>query len=107
MTKQKPSQLIRLPRIVLSWMNRSSFIEIKDQNGNSITMKSSGIEIKSLGNISMEATGKIDIKAGAALTIGAAQMTISAQGPMEVKGATAKISSPGITELTGSLVKIN
>jgi len=86
---------------------KSSSIEIKDQNGNSITMKSSGIEIKSPGNISMEATGKIEIKAGAALTIGAAQMTISAQASMEVKGATAKMSSPGITEISGSLVKIN
>ncbi len=73
---------------------------------NGITMKSSGIEIKSPGNICMEATGKIDIKAGAALTIGALPNDHFC-GPMEVKGATAKISSPGITELTGSLVKIN
>ncbi|MBL7776162.1 MAG: type VI secretion system tip protein VgrG, partial [Saprospiraceae bacterium] len=86
---------------------KGSSITIEDQNGNSTTLKPSGIEMKSPGNISIEATGKIDIKAGAALTISAAQMTLSAQGPMEVKGATAKLSSPGITEISGSLVKIN
>ncbi|MBK8194093.1 MAG: type VI secretion system tip protein VgrG [Lewinellaceae bacterium] len=86
---------------------KGSSITIKDQNGNSTIMKPAGIEMKSKGNISIEATGKIDIKAGAALTISAAQMTLSAQGPMEVKGATAKLSSPGITEISGSLVKIN
>lgn len=86
---------------------KGSSITIKDQNGNSTIMKPAGIEMKSKGNISIEASGKIDIKAGAALTISAAQMTLSAQGPMEVKGATAKLSSPGITEISGSLVKIN
>ncbi|MBK6931914.1 MAG: type VI secretion system tip protein VgrG [Saprospirales bacterium] len=86
---------------------KSKSITITDQNGNTAKMEPSGIQMKSPGNITIEATGKIDIKASAALTIGAAQMTISSQGPMEVKGATAKLSSPGITEISGSLVKIN
>ena len=85
----------------------STSITIEDQNGNSTVMNPSGIEMKSASDIKIEATGKIDIKAGAALTIAAAQMAISAQSSMEVKGATAKLSSDGITEIKGSLVNIN
>ncbi len=85
----------------------STSITIEDQNGNSTKMNSSGIELKSATDIKIEATGKIDIKAGAALTLAAAQMAISAQSSMEVKGATAKLSSDGITEIKGSLVNIN
>ncbi len=85
----------------------STSITIEDQNGNSTTMSPSGIEMNSATNIKIEATGTIDIKAGAALTLAAAQMAISAQSSMEVKGATAKLSSDGITEIKGSLVNIN
>lgn len=84
-----------------------SSITVEDQNGNLTKMNASGIEIKSTTNIKMEATGKIDIKAGAALSLAAAQMTIAAQSAMEVKGATAKLSSDGITEIKGSIVNIN
>ena len=85
----------------------STSINIEDQNGNSIKMNTSGIELNSATDIKIEAAGKIDIKAGAALTLAAAQMAISAQSSMEVKGATAKLSSDGITEIKGSLVNIN
>ncbi|MBP0904188.1 type VI secretion system tip protein VgrG [Mariniflexile gromovii] len=85
----------------------STSITIKDQNDNETIFKPSGIEMTSPGDIKIEATGKIDIKAGMALTLSAAQMALSADSSMEVKGATAKISSDGITEIKGSLVNIN
>ncbi len=85
----------------------STSIAIEDQNGNTTKMSPSGIELKSATDIKIEATGKIDIKAGLGLTLAAAQMAISAQSSMEVKGATAKLSSDGITEIKGSLVNIN
>lgn len=85
----------------------STSITIKDQNNNETKFKPSGIEMTSPGDIKIEATGKVDIKAGMALTLSAAQMAISAQSSMEVKGATAKISADGITEIKGSLVNIN
>ncbi len=85
----------------------SSSITIEDQNGNATTMNNTGVELKSATDIKIEATGKIDIKAGTALTLAAAQMAISAQSSMELKGATAKLSSDGITEIKGSLVNIN
>ena len=82
-------------------------ITIEDQNKNFIKMYPSGIEINSNCDIVIEATGKIDIKAGKALTIAAAQTAISAQSSMELKGATAKLSADGIAEIKGSLVNIN
>lgn len=85
----------------------STSITIEDQNSNSTTLNASGIKMSSPGNIQIEATGKVDITAGAALNISAAQMTVSAQAAMEVKGATAKLSSDGITEIKGSIIKIN
>ena len=85
----------------------STSITIEDQNGNSTKMNASGIEIKSATDIKIEATGQIDIKAGTAMALAAAQMGITAQASMEVKGATAKLSSDGITEIKGSLVNIN
>lgn len=85
----------------------STSISIGDQNGNQTKMDPSGIEMKSAKNIKIEAAGTIDIKAGTAMTLAAAQMGISAQSAMEVKGATAKISSDGITEIKGSIVNIN
>lgn len=85
----------------------SASITIEDQNGNTTTMDSSGIAINSATDIKIEASGKIDIKAGAAMTLEAAQMAISAQSSMEVKGATTKIMGDGITEIKGSIVNIN
>ena len=85
----------------------STSITIKDQNGNETKLSSSGIEMKSASDIKIEATGSIDIKAGTKMTLGAAQMAISAQSSMEVKGATAKLSADGIAEIKGSLVNIN
>lgn len=84
-----------------------SSIRIVDQNDNTATFNSSGIEMKSSRDIKIEAAGKIDIKAGTALTLAAAQMAISAQSSMEVKGATASLSSDGITQIRGSIVNIN
>lgn len=82
-------------------------ITIEDQNGNRTKMNSSGIEMNSPGDIKIEASGKVDIKAGMEMTLSAMQIQVSAQASMEVKGATAKISSDGITEIKGAMVNIN
>ncbi|NER12057.1 type VI secretion system tip protein VgrG [Leptobacterium flavescens] len=85
----------------------STSITVEDQNGNLMKMNTSGIEINSPKDIKIEATGKIDIKAGMAMSLEAAQMSASAKASMEVKGATTKLSADGITEVKGSLVNIN
>jgi uncharacterized protein involved in type VI secretion and phage assembly len=92
---------------VIKLDEESTSITIEDQNGNTTTMDSSGTSMNSATDIKIEASGKIDIKAGAAMTLAAAQMAISAQSSMEVKGATAKLAGDGITEIKGSIVNIN
>jgi Rhs element Vgr protein len=85
----------------------SNSITIEDQNGNSTKLSPSGIEMNSSTNITIEATGNIDIKAGTALTLAAAQMAISAQASMELKGATTSVSADGPTTIKGIPVNIN
>ena len=85
----------------------SKSIKIVDQNNNSISMEPKGITVDSPKEVTINAGTNITIKAGAQMSIEAAQIGIKASGPLTAEGATAKLSSPGITEIAGSLVKIN
>ncbi|HIP24686.1 MAG TPA: type VI secretion system tip protein VgrG [Rhodobacteraceae bacterium] len=75
--------------------------------GSSIEMTSSAIKIKS-ATISIEGTGKVEVKAGGA-------MKLEASGALSAKGATAKFEGSGMAEVKaggilsvkGSVVKIN
>ena len=82
-------------------------IEIKDQNSNKITMDSSGITLDSPKNVEIKAGVNLKMSAAASLSISAASLSIKADADVSVQGATAKLSSQGITEVTGSIVKIN
>lgn len=86
---------------------QSTSIVVTDQNNNTIKMEPAGITLDSPANIKINAGGQIEISASANLTVSAAQIGISAQGPFEASGAMAKLAGSGITEITGSLVKIN
>jgi Rhs element Vgr protein len=92
-------------KIVIDEQSKS--INITDQNQNFIKLGSTGIEINSASNLTLKAAALINIAAGTGFTMGGTSVSVKADGPIELKGATAKISSPGITEITGSLVKIN
>lgn len=85
----------------------STSIIIKDQNGNKVVMDSAGISMESPKDINIKAGGKLNIAATGELAISAAKVAQTAQGAMEVKGATSKFEASGIAEVKGSLVKIN
>ncbi len=85
----------------------STSITIEDQNGNSTVMNDSGIEMKSAGDIKIEATGNIDIVAGSEMNLEGVKIALAAKSSLEMEGATTKLSGKGITEVSGSLVKIN
>ena len=85
----------------------STSITIQDQNDNLIKLEPAGIEMNSPGDIKIEASGKIDIKAGMEMTLNALKIEAKADTSLEAKGATAKLSADGITEIKGSLVNIN
>jgi uncharacterized protein involved in type VI secretion and phage assembly len=82
-------------------------IEIKDQNGNKITMGTSGISLESPMNIDIKAGVNLTLSAAASLAIGGASLGVKADGNLSLEGAAAKLSGSGITEISGSLVKIN
>jgi phage protein D/phage baseplate assembly protein gpV len=74
------------------------------------------LNIKATGNIVMESTGTTDIKSTGALTLDSKaaatlkglSVSVSGQTTAEVKAnATLTLSASGMTELKGSLVKIN
>lgn len=82
-------------------------IEIKDQSQNKITMATSGITLDSPANIDIKAGAILTLSGGASLSIGAPSLSIKADADVSIQGAIAKLSSQGITEVSGSIVKIN
>lgn len=86
---------------------QSMKIEIKDQNQNAITMETSGITLESPANIDIKAGAVLTLAGGASLSIGAPSLSVKADANVSIEGAIAKLSSSGITEVSGSLVKIN
>ena len=82
-------------------------IEIKDQSQNKITMETSGITMESPANIDIKAGAVLTLAGGASLSIGAPSLSVKADADVSIQGAVAKLSSSGITEISGSIVKIN
>jgi uncharacterized protein involved in type VI secretion and phage assembly len=102
-------------KIVLS--DAATSITVEDQNSNSLVMSSSGIVLKSLKDITIEATGNLNLKgtqgvniessAGDVKTTGlnvktTANIQFSAQG-----SATAEVSGGAQLTLKGAMVMIN
>lgn len=85
-----------------------SKIELMDQNSNTITMDASGIKIESPLEIHLKAGTNLTLEAGAEFAIKAVSVSAKADADIAVEGnASARIKSSGITEIKGSLVKIN
>lgn len=84
-----------------------SKIEIKDQNANKITMDSSGIKLDSPRDVEIKAGLNLKISAGSAIEITGNSMKVNGTASMNLESASTKISSFGVTEISGSLVKIN
>ncbi|MGN6539428.1 MAG: type VI secretion system tip protein VgrG [Ginsengibacter sp.] len=86
---------------------KSMKIEIKDQNENKITMEQTGITMESPLNIDVKAGAVLTLSGGTSLSISAPSLSVKADANVSVEGAVAKVTSSGITEISGSLVKIN
>lgn len=82
-------------------------IEIQDQNSNKITMDSNGIMVYSPKDLEIKADGDIKISAGLKLEIAAKKLTMSSDTNMKLSAALTKVESSGVTEISGSMVKIN
>lgn len=91
-------------------------IELKDQNSNSVKLSDSGIvinsakdiTIKATGAINLTANGKVSVKATQDLALAGMNVNATAQMGATVKGsATAEISASGQTTVKGGIVMIN
>lgn len=86
----------------------STSIVLTDQNNNTITMDASGIAFNSPGDIIMEASGAINIKATGDLSMEGMNVSAKANAEFKAEGqAGAKLTTSAIAEIKGSLVKIN
>ncbi|BAZ03828.1 type VI secretion system tip protein VgrG [Calothrix sp. NIES-3974] len=83
-------------------------ITLKDQNGNTMTMNDKGISIKSPKDITLEATGKLTLKATQDTSIEGLNVQVKANAQFKAQGnAGAEVSTSAIAILKGSLVQIN
>lgn len=84
-------------------------ITLQDQNGNSLKMNDSGIEIKSIKDIKIEAAANMEAKAGMNFKAeGSVNAELKAGASLKAAGtAAAEFSSTGATILKGMPIKIN
>lgn len=83
-------------------------ITLEDQNGNSLKLNDSGITLKSAKDITLEATGKLTLKATQDTSIEGLNVSAKANAQFKAEGSTgAEVSTSAIAILKGSLVKIN
>jgi Rhs element Vgr protein len=83
-------------------------ITIEDQNSNKIVLNDSGIEINSASNIKITAAGKVEVKASQDCKVEGMNVEAKASAEFKADGsAGVKLNSSAITEIKGSLVKIN
>ncbi|OUL35155.1 type VI secretion system tip protein VgrG [Nostoc sp. 106C] len=83
-------------------------IALKDQNGNTLIMNDSGITMKSPKDITIEATGKLTLKATQDTSIEGLNVNVKANAQFKAEGsAGAEVSTSAIAILKGSLVQIN
>jgi Rhs element Vgr protein len=75
-------------------------IELEDENSNLVTLDSSGITLESAGDISITATGDVNIEG--------TNVSISANAQLTAQGsAGAEFSASGNTVVSGAVVQIN
>lgn len=84
-------------------------LSLADMNGNSLTFSQSGIKMTSESDISVTASGKVEITASSGdVTVEGANVTCAGNLEFTGKGGSgAELSSGGTTKVEGSLVMIN
>ncbi|MFT4601142.1 MAG: Rhs element Vgr protein [Arenicella sp.] len=88
--------------------DKGKSITLEDQHKNTIVMEKAGITIKSMGDITLDATKKINLKAKADVSIEGVNIASKAKAKFSGEGkAGAEIKTSAIAIIKGSMVKIN
>ena len=88
--------------------DKQGSVQVKDKSGQTITMKSNSIEIVSGSAKVTVKGGNVSIETPSSVKIKGSQVNIQADASLEIKAnASLKLTSSGIVELKGSMVKIN
>ncbi len=88
--------------------DKKKSILLEDQNNNSIKMEKSGISIISNGDINIEASKKLNIKAKMDLSLEGTNVKNTAKAKFSAEGkAGAELKTSAIAIVKGSMVKIN
>jgi Rhs element Vgr protein len=90
-------------------------MSMEDENGNSFSMNSSAISVKSAGDINLTATGNLNVSAvnvsispSSAFSVSAGGATINAgSGSAGISAPTVKVEGSGMATLKGGIVMIN
>jgi Rhs element Vgr protein len=83
-------------------------ITLEDQNSNKISLNDKGISLTSPKDITLEATGKLILKANQDASLEGVNVNIKANAQFKAQGnAGAEVSTSAIAILKGSLVQIN
>lgn len=83
-------------------------LHLEDQNGNTLTLDDSGITLKSPKDITLEANGKLTLKATQDAGLEGLNVNVKANAQFKAEGtAGAEVSTSAIAVLKGSLVQIN
>jgi uncharacterized protein involved in type VI secretion and phage assembly len=88
--------------------DKQGSVQLKDKSGQTITMKSNAVEITSGSAKVTIKGGNVSIETPSSVKIKGSQLSIQADASLEIKAnASLKLTSSGIVELKGSMVKIN
>lgn len=100
-------------KITLS--DNDGIVKVEDENGNTITMESSGVTVESASSLTLKAATDITLEAVNIILSPSSQFSVGVGGSeikvgggsAEFKSAMVKIEGSGMTEIKGGLVKIN
>jgi len=97
--------------------DKSKGIKIEDQNGNVMTTSEKGISITSKKDITLNATGILELKGGKGVSIGSSggdfkaestNITLKAKAKIDMSGSSgADLKSSGVINIKGSMVNVN
>lgn len=107
---------ISTPRHSVRLDDKAATVQVKDGNGNKVTLSKSGVALESAsnltltakGNVTIDAKGNLAMKAGGNATLEGIQVSSKAKLKYSAaSGGLAEVKASGLLKVQGAIVKIN